>query len=126
MELCIQFLKEGFKTRSEKDVKNEIVIYFKTRELTCHLNEQEEKQIENFVYKWATKWRECSYRWETFSTKHLSWLNKKAFKIIPRIDNTETPQAGPSKRKCFSDLSKSQQNRQTKGKILFIKNVLFT
>lgn len=71
-----------------------------------------ETQIKSFLKKWAEKWRNSGYSWEKFVAKNQLWLDDKPFN---KLCDENVSEPGPSKRKCFADLSTSQKNRVTKG-----------
>lgn len=107
--ICTKFLRTGFGTRQEIDIVNEIEQYLDdSKENYYKPSPKRTKQIRNFVSKWAIKWRASHYKWDKFLEREVSWLNGT---IVVDIEQEEQgdDNAGPSKRKCFSELSQSQK-----------------
>lgn len=119
MNLCKRFLKNGFNGKSEAEILEEITLYL-TNYCDIYNTEQEsaKKILKSFIQKWTKRWRDSSYSWQKFSLKNADWLEKNVFSDVAIDENSQCTgesEPGPSKRKCFSDLSKSQKDRTTKG-----------
>lgn len=112
--ICEKFLKTGLGNRQQIDIINEIESYLNENKENKGLRAYERRdELHNFITKWISKWRSTDYSWERFTKKNAEWLDKPLFDTRHE-EQEEAP--GPSKRKCFSDLSSSQKNKSTKGK----------
>lgn len=114
-----QFLKDGFNNREKHSIIHEISVYLmENKENIMGLRTESviQNTVRDFVYKWAQRWTRSGYSWTKFINKNAPWLDESFFnKNEDNDDEVIENLPGPSKRKCFADLSKSQKNRNTKG-----------
>ncbi|CAG9763602.1 unnamed protein product [Ceutorhynchus assimilis] len=118
MEVCHIFLKHGYNGKSEVEIIDDISACLEESGINFNLTHRQDilkHTIKNLIKKWAQKWRDSSYSWAKFTQNNASWLAEKLFTDTHELFDVPEPVApGPSKKKCFSDLSASQQERNTK------------